>query len=160
MKAEVAALGAMAFVRFAVRTVSRWRVEVPTMSPSVREARRGRRAMWRAVDAAERAVQHARAGTAPIAELPVLCRRLRGLAEVIDRSLLISSRAGSAVGFDGREIGELVRTAQEIERAASSSLREVTAPLARRLAEDARRETQALEAGLGQLRRLHLGSES
>jgi hypothetical protein len=156
--AEAGVVAAMTFVRVAARMLSTWRRGMPTMAPSAGEARRGRRAMWRAVGAAERAVRHARAGTAPIAELPALCSRLRSVAEVLDRSLLISSR-GSTVGFDRREVDDLVRTAQEIERAAASSLREITVPLARGLADDARRETQALEAGLGQLRKLHFGPE-
>jgi hypothetical protein len=100
-----------------------------------------RRGLWRAVGAAERAVAAARRAGAPTGDLDGLCRRLREAAGDASRRLLPSPQAAA-------EIRDLVEAAGQVQDAAASAAAAMAQPAARRLAEDAHREAQALAAGI------------
>ena len=59
---------------------------------------RVRRRMWVAVEDAERAVAHADGRDAPVADLPAVCRSLRGVAGELDGLLRHERRLPSGVG--------------------------------------------------------------
>jgi hypothetical protein len=105
-------------------------------------AARERRRLWQAVGAAERAVTAARQAGAPTGDLDGLCRRLRQAARDAGRRLPLSRQAAAA------EIGDLTEAAGQIQDAAASAAAAIARPASRHLAEDARREAQALAAGI------------
>jgi hypothetical protein len=102
---------------------------------------RQRRRLWRAVGAAEDAVAAARQAGAPTGDLDGLCRRLRQAAADAGRGLSVSPAASSGVS-------EVAEAAGLIAEAATSAASAVTQPAYRRLAEDVRREAEALAAGI------------
>jgi hypothetical protein len=104
-------------------------------------AARERRRLWQAVAGAERAVTAARRAGAPAGDLDGLCRRLRQAAGNTGRCLPLSRQAAA-------EIRDLTEAAGQIQDAAASAAAAMARPAARRLAEDARREAQALAAGI------------
>lgn len=84
-------------------------------------------------------------------DLDTLCRRLRRAAQDADRSLSVAHDASSC----GREAGQarsgiddLLTAAGLIQDAAASAVASLSQPAARHLADDARREAEALAAGL------------
>ena len=104
-------------------------------------AARERRKLWRAVSAAENAVAVARQSGAPAGDLDALCRRLRQAAADADRGLsLTPARPGG--------VNEVVAAAGVIADTAASAATAVTRPAHRRLADDVRREAEALAAGI------------
>jgi hypothetical protein len=134
VRAGAAAAGAMAAGRYRA-----WSLPVPDRRWLA--AARERRRLWLAVGAAERAVTAARQAGAPTGDLDGLCRRLREAAGAADRGLRASRR-------DPAEIRDLAEAAGQIQAAAASAAAAVTRPGARRLAEDAHREAEALAAGI------------
>src|SRR6266516_2337504 len=104
---------------------SRWLWSLPVPDRRWREGGRGRRELWRAVGAAEHAVEAARRGGEPTGDLDGLCRRLRQAAGSADRSLAIGQRPASAgAGLEPAvsEVGGLVSAAGQIQAAASAAL--------------------------------------
>ena len=104
-------------------------------------AARERRKLWRAVSAAENAVAVARQSGAPHGDLDALCRRLRQAAADADRGLSLTPARSSGVN-------EVVAAAGVIADTAASAAAAVTRPAHRRLADDVRREAEALAAGI------------
>jgi hypothetical protein len=104
-------------------------------------AARERRKLWRAVGAAEHAVAVARQSGAPTGDLDALCRRLGQAAAEADRGLSLSPAASASVS-------EVVAAAGVIAETAASAAAAVTWPAHRRLADDVRREAEALAAGI------------
>lgn len=100
-----------------------------------------RRRLWLAVAAAERAVTAARRAGAPTGDLDSLCARLRQAAGDAGRRMPLSREAAA-------EIRDLAEAAAQIQAAAASAAAAMARPAARQLAEDARREAQALAAGI------------
>jgi hypothetical protein len=109
-------------------------------------AARERRRLWRAVGAAEHAVAAARRAGAPAGELDQLCRRLRQAAGNADRCLSVS-RGGAGQGGSA-EVSEVVAAAGVIAEAAASAAAAMTQSAYQDLAGDARREAEALAAGI------------
>lgn len=110
-----------------------------------------RRRLWRAVGAAEHAVAQARTAGAPTGDLDGLCRRLRQAAADADRSLAMAGRATAPAGQRGpapSEVTDLLVAAGLIQEAVASAVASVAQPAARGLAEDVRREAEALSAGI------------
>ena len=71
--------------------------------------------MWTAVEDAEAAVSHVSAHDAPVAELPSVCRSLRGVAEQLDGLLRHERRLpGGATRQDAlrRQVAELIGAAR------------------------------------------------
>jgi hypothetical protein len=102
---------------------------------------RERRRLWQAVGAAERAVTAARRVGAPTGDLDGLCRCLREAAGNASRGLPLSPQPAA-------DIRDLVQAAGQVRMAAASAAAAMARPAARRLAEDAHREAQALAAGI------------
>ena len=114
-------------------------------------AARARRRLWRAVGAAEHAVARARAAGAPTGDLDGLCRRLRHAAADADRSLAIAGRATAPAGQRvpaPADVTDLLIAAGLIQDAVGSAMASVSQPAARGLADDVRREAEALSAGI------------
>jgi hypothetical protein len=114
-------------------------------------AGRARRRLWRAVSAVERAVAAAKEAGAPTGDLDALCRRLRRAAADAERSLPVFRRSPpSGGGLDGvsSQVGDLVTAAGVIQDAAASAVVSVSRPGARSLADDVRRQAEALAAGI------------
>lgn len=110
-----------------------------------------RRRLWRAVGAAEHAVAQARRTGAPAGDLDGLCRRLRQAAADADRSLGLAGQAAVRGGERvpaSSEAAELVSAAGLIQDAAAAAVASVSRPAARNLADDVRREAEALSAGI------------
>jgi hypothetical protein len=122
-------------------------------------AGRARRRLWRAVGAAGHAVAVAREAGAPTGDLKALCRRLRQAAADADRSLVMAGRATAATRTAqpaSAEVSDLVRAAGLIQ-AAASAVASLSRPAAASLADDARREAEALSAGIASASRAVAG---
>lgn len=114
-------------------------------------AGRARRRLWRAVGAAGHAVALARQAGAPTGDLDGLCRRLRQAAADADRSLVMADRATAPSPQAepvSSQVGDLVLAAERIQDAAGCAVASLSRPAARSLADDARREAEALSAGI------------
>jgi hypothetical protein len=109
-----------------------------------------RRRLWRAVGAAEHAVAQARKAGAPTGDLDGLCRQLHHAAADADRSLAMAGRATAPAGQRGPtpEVTDLLAAAGMIQDIAAYVVASVSQPAARGLAEDVRREAEALSAGI------------
>ena len=129
----------------------RWRLSQPVPDRRWLVVTRQRRTLWRAVSAAEQAMATAQQAGAPTGDLHTLCRRLRRAAQDAYRSLSVARGAASC----GREAGQArsgiddpLTAAGLIQDAAASAVASLSEPAARHLPGDARREAEALEAGL------------
>jgi hypothetical protein len=125
----------------------RWLLSQPAPDRRWLAVTRQRRTLWRAVSAAEHAIATAQQAGAPTGDLGTLGRRLRRA----DRCLSVAHGAASC----GREAGQarsdmddLLTAAGLIQDAAASAVASLSQPAARHLADDARREAEALAAGL------------
>ena len=144
----------------AARAGWRWLWSRPLPDRRWIAASRARRSLWRAVSAADHAVAAARKAGAPTGDLPALCRRLRQAAADADRSLAIAARAapaGQPREPAPAEVTDLVRAAGLIQDAAASAVASLSRPAARSLADDARREADALSAGIASASRAAVG---
>lgn len=104
---------------------------------------RARREIWRALAAAERAVDHAESAGAPLGDLVALARRLRLAADEMDR--LLAHGAFTPVVRD--ELDHLLAAADDVRQAAVGAAAEMAAPGVRQLADDAELELRAMAAG-------------
>jgi hypothetical protein len=116
---------------------------------------RARRYMWTAIEDAERAVQHAAAVDAPVAELPSICRSLRQGGEDLDYLL----RVGQRLPADPRrpdpvrlQVGELIHAARNVQSAAVSACCEANEPRLRSLLRAAHDEVQIAGAARARMR--------
>jgi hypothetical protein len=123
---------------------------------SAGSAARVRRRMWVAVEDAEHAVAYASAHEAPVAELPSVCRSLRGLANELDSLLRHERRLGATPRTDGvrRQVAELVGASRDVQAAAIRAGSEATEPQVRALVRRASEEIDIASAGLAKLRSL------
>jgi hypothetical protein len=118
-------------------------------------AARARRTMWVAVEDAERVVRHAEDVDAPVAELPAVCRRLRGVADDLDHLLRLERRLPSG---PGRPVGvrsqvtELIHAARDVQLAALEVASDASDPRLRSVVRDARDEVEVLAAALSRMR--------
>lgn len=129
----------------------RWLLSQPAPDRRWLAVTRQRRTLWRAVSAAEHAIATAQQAGAPTGDLGTLGRRLRRAAHDADRCLSVAHGAASC----GREAGQaqsdmddLLTAAGLIQDAAASAVASLSQPATRHLADDARREAEALAAGL------------
>jgi len=120
-------------------------------SASQWSARRVRREMWRAVDQTEAAVRAAAGVGAPTASLPSLCRRLRHAAIGLDQVLRVDP-AGAVPPEVAEQAVEVVRAAQDLQRAAVASASDATGHQVAGLAADADQEIGLLDVGLASAR--------
>ncbi len=118
---------------------------------------RVRHRMWVAVEDAEKAVAHASAHDAPVAELPSVCRSLRGLADELDGLLRHERRLPrGTVRSDGvrRQVAELISASRDVQAAALRAGSDATEPQVRALVRRAAEEIDIASAGLARLRSL------
>jgi hypothetical protein len=120
-------------------------------------AARVRHRMWVAVDDAEKAVAHASAHDAPVAELPSVCRSLHGLADELDGLLRHERRLPRGTErSDGlrRQVAELIGASRDVQAAALRAGSDATEPQVRALVRRAADEIDIASAGLARLRSL------
>jgi hypothetical protein len=115
---------------------------------------RVRKELWRSVDRAASAVRAAHSVGAPTAELPSLCRRLQAAATDIDTVLRVDPSATVPAGLCDQVV-EVMRAADDVQRAAVASAGEANGHRIRELTEDAGDELTLLEAGLETMRTTH-----
>jgi hypothetical protein len=116
---------------------------------------RVRKELWRSVDRAASAVRAADSVGAPTAELPSLCRRLQAAATDIDTVLRVDPAATVPAGLCDQVV-EIMRAADDVQRAAIASAGEANSQLVRTLTQDAGDELTLLDAGLETLRATRL----
>ncbi|HWD56042.1 MAG TPA: hypothetical protein VG346_13025 [Acidimicrobiales bacterium] len=120
-----------------------------------RSASRVRRRMWVAVEDAEAAVAHVSSRDAPVADLPSVCRSLRGLAGELDGLLRHERRLpqGTPRGDGLRsQVAELVGACRDVQAAALRAGSEAAEPQVRALVRRAAEEVDIASAGLARLR--------
>jgi hypothetical protein len=113
--------------------------------------------MWVAVDDAEKAVAHASAHDAPVAELPSVCRSLHGLADELDGLLRHERRLPRGTErTDGlrRQVAELIGASRDVQAAALRAGSDATEPQVRALVRRATDEIDIASVGLARLRSL------
>jgi hypothetical protein len=135
-----------------------WRERQGSSKPSAiarSSAARARRTMWVAVEDAERAVRHAQDIDAPVAELPAVCRRLRGMADDLDHLLRLEGRLpagpGRPVGVRS-QVAELIHAARDVQLAALEVGSDASDLRLRSVVGDARDEVEVLAAALTRMR--------
>ncbi len=120
-------------------------------------ASRVRRRMWVAVEDAEASVHHASAHDAPVAELPAVCRSLRGVAGDLDGLLRMERRlpVGTARADALRhQVAEVIGAARDVQAAALRAGSDAAEPQVRSLVHQARDEVDIVSAALSQMRSL------
>jgi hypothetical protein len=129
----------------------RWLLSQPVPDRRWLAVTRQRRTLWRAVSAAEHAIATAQQAGAPTGDLDTLCRRLRRAAQDADRFLSVAHGAaswGREAGQAQPDIDDLLTAAGLIHDTAASAVASLSQPAAGHLADDVRREAEALAAGL------------
>jgi hypothetical protein len=155
VRRRLGAVGSAAAARarraVAGRAAGRWRLwSVPLPDRRWLAAARRRRGLWRAVRAAERSVALAREAGAPAGELQALCRQLRGAAGDADRLLAMPrpARSAGSPGSVSARADDLIAIAGQIQAAAAGAAVAMSRPAVGGLADDVRREAEALSAGI------------
>jgi hypothetical protein len=140
-------------------TWTAWRerggLRAPTAELRHANSARARRLMWRAIEDAEQAVQHADARHAPVAELPAVCRSLRHVGGELDQMLRLERRL--AAGHSGpdavrTQVAEVIHAAQDVQSAALRACSDATAPQIQSLVRTARDEIEIVGAALSRMR--------
>jgi hypothetical protein len=109
---------------------------------------RARRAMWRSVTGAERAVADAERAGASMGDLPALCRRLRTGATSVDGLLDLGTGLPGGTAAVRREVDDVMAAARGIHHAAVRAGRDVAAPGIQALLADAERELECVAEGV------------
>jgi len=120
-------------------------------------AARVRRRLSTAVEDAEIAVAHASDHEAPVADLPAVCRRLRTVADDLDRLLSLERRLPMSSGRPESvrvQVAEVIGAARDVQAAALQASGEAAQPQVRALASQARDEIELVSAALTRLRSL------
>ncbi len=116
---------------------------------------RVRRRMWVAVEDAEVAVAHADARDAPVAELPSVCRSLRGVAGELDSLLRLERRLPRGTHRPDAvrlQVAELIAAARDVQAAALRAGSDATEPQVRSLVRQARDEVEIVSSALSRMR--------
>ena len=149
--------GVMAAGAFAWAGRERYWARVTPEQLTTGSAARVRRRMWVAVEDAEKAVAHASSHDAPVADLPSVCRSLRGLAGELDGLLRLERRLpGGTPRSDGlrSQVAELISAARDVQAAALRAGSDAAEPQVRALVRRATEEIDIASAGLARLRSL------
>lgn len=120
-------------------------------------AARVRRRMWSAVEDAEIAVAHASSHDAPVADLPAVCRRLRGVADDLDALLRMERRLPRGTARPDsvrRQVAEVIGAARDVQTAALQAGGDAAQPQVRELVRQARDEVELVSVALSRLRSL------
>lgn len=116
---------------------------------------RARRRMWVAIENAQEAVRHAVSLHAPVADLPAVCRTLRGAGSQLDQLLRLERRLPAGRQPNGAvraQLAEVIRSAEDVQSVALSACSDATGPEIRSLARDARHEVEIVAAVLSRMR--------
>ena len=118
---------------------------------------RVRRRMWVAIEDAESAVAHASSHEAPVADLPSVCRALRGVAGELDGLLRLERRLPrDAPRADTlrTQVAELIGAARDVQAASLQAGSEAAEPQIRALVRRAGDEVDLVATALTRLRSL------
>ena len=119
---------------------------------------RVRRRMWVAIEDAESAVAHASSHEAPVADLPSVCRSLRGVAGELDGLLRLERRLprGGAPRTDTLriQVAELIGAARDVQAASLQAGSEAAEPQIRALVRRAGDEVDLVATAVSRLRSL------
>jgi hypothetical protein len=110
-------------------------------------ARQARRLMWRAVEQAERAVRAADDVGAATVGLAGICTRLRTSVRSLDTVLRVEPSGVLPVELRA-QVGDVLRAASDVQRAAVASAGDLNGQRVRALVRDADHELRCLDAGL------------
>jgi hypothetical protein len=154
MQGHVITRGLLAGIALVAAGRDRYRTRATGSELSQGSASRVRRRMWVAVEDAEHAVAHADSRQAPVAELPAVCRSLRGAAQEIDLLLRHERRlpAGRRPDAVRRQVAEVIEAARDVQAAALQAGGDASEPQVRALVRSARDELEIVAAGLSRLR--------
>jgi hypothetical protein len=147
--------GVLAAGSFAMAGRERAATRATPYELSTGSAARVRRRMWVSVEDAEAAVAHASSHEAPVADLPSVCRSLRGLAGELDALLRHERRLPSSTPrADGvrNQVAELMGACRDVQAAALRAGSEAAEPQVRALVRRAAEEIEIASAGLARLR--------
>lgn len=147
--------GAMAAGAFVLAGRERMDARATPAQLSSGSPARVRRRMWAAVEDAEKAVAHASAHDAPVADLPSVCRSLQGVASELDGLLRHERRLPTGTHRTDAlrgQVAELIGAARDVQAAALRAGSEATEPQVRALVRRATEEIDIASAGLARLR--------
>jgi hypothetical protein len=148
--------GLMSGLSFLAAGRERWSARATPQQLSRGTAARVRRRMWTSVEDAEIAVAHAAAHDAPVAELPAVCRSLRGAASELDALLRHERRlpAEARPEVVRRQVADVIAAARDVQSAALGAGGDAAAPRVRSLVQQAGDEVEIVAAAVSRLRSL------
>jgi len=157
VRGHVATRGVLATVALASAGRERYSARATPEELSRGAAARVRRRMWVAVEDAETAVAHADSHDAPVAELPAVCRSLRGAAGELDALLRLERRLPRGTGRPDavrHQVAEVIGAARDVQAAALRAGGDATEPQVRALVRQARDEVDIVSTALSRMRSL------
>lgn len=124
-------------------------------SPQWWAVQRTRRRLSGAVSAAERAVAAAQRVDAPLGELPLLCRQLRGTSRLVDAELRAAAVSGAQPSRRVMDhVADVARASGDIRAAVEAAVHDTVQPQLEPLIAAVRRECAALATGTRAARRI------
>jgi MFS superfamily sulfate permease-like transporter len=157
VRGHVATRGILATVALASAGRERYAARATPEELSRGAAARVRRRMWVAVEDAEIAVAHADSHDAPVAELPAVCRSLRGVAGELDALLRLERRLPRGAGRPDtvrHQVAEVIGAARDVQAAALRAGGDATEPQVGALVRQARDEVDIVSTALSRMRSL------
>ena len=157
VRGHIATRGLLATMSLAAAGRERYASRATPEELSRGAAARVRRRMWVAIEDAEVAVAHADAHDAPVAELPAVCRSLRGVAGELDALLKLERRLPRGTGRPDTVragVAEVIGAARDVQAAALRAGGDATEPQVRALARQAREEIDIVSTALARMRSL------
>jgi len=155
MRGHVATRGILATLALAAAGRERYAARATPEELSRGAAARVRRRMWVAVEDAETAVAHADAHDAPVAELPAVCRSLRGVAGELDALLRLERRLPRGTERPDAvrvQVADVIAAARDVQAAALRAGSDATEPQVRAMVRQARDEVDIVSTALARLR--------
>jgi len=157
VRGHIATRGLLATMSLAAAGRERYASRATPEELSRGAAARVRRRMWVAIEDAEVAVAHADAHDAPVAELPAVCRSLRGVAGELDALLKLERRLPRGTGRPDTVragVAEVIGAARDVQAAALRAGGDATEPQVRALVRQAREEIDIVSTALARMRSL------
>ena len=157
VRGHIATRGLLATMSLATAGRERYASRATPEELSRGAAARVRRRMWVAIEDAEVAVAHADAHDAPVAELPAVCRSLRGVAGELDALLKLERRLPRGTGRPDTvraAVAEVIGAARDVQAAALRAGGDATEPQVRALVRQAREEIDIVSTALARMRSL------
>lgn len=155
VRGHVALRGVMAgFALVAAGRERYWARATPEQLSSGSSAR-VRRRMWVAIEDAESAVAHASSHDAPVADLPSVCRSLRGVAGELDGLLRLERRlprGAQRADTLRTQVADVISAARDVQAASLQAGSEAAEPQIRALVRRAGDEVDLVATALSRLR--------